>query len=118
MDLVDEIIGYIASVLTILSLLPQLIKICRNKSANDVALSTYFIFVLVEILWLYYGIKIVNYQIIIANGTCCLMSISVIVLGYLYKKKENEHLPITSTSTTRDIEHIDIDIVIKYTDSS
>ena len=88
MDLADEIIGYIASVLTIISLLPQLIKIIINKSANDVALSTYFIFVIVEVLWLYYGIKIVNYQIIIANGTCCIMSISVIVLGYIYKKKE------------------------------
>lgn len=90
MDLIDEVIGYIASVLTILSLLPQLIKICRNKSANDVALGTYFIFVVVEVLWLYYGIKIINYQIIIANGTCCIMSITVICLGYFYKKKEKK----------------------------
>lgn len=114
MDLVDEIIGYIASVLTILSLLPQLIKICRNKSANDVALGTYFIFVLVEILWLYYGIKIVNYQIIIANGTCCLMSISVIVLGYLYKKKERDETVNLEEIRVEENKHIDIDIVIRH----
>ena len=35
-DLPTEIIGYIASVLTILSLIPQLVKIIVNKSAKKI----------------------------------------------------------------------------------
>jgi MtN3 and saliva related transmembrane protein len=86
-DLSTEIVGYIASGLTIISLLPQLIKIIRNKSAKDVSLESYFIFVVVEVLWLYYGIKKLNLQIIIANGTCALVSLFIIILGYSYKSQ-------------------------------
>jgi MtN3 and saliva related transmembrane protein len=53
----DTVIGYLASTLTIISLLPQLVKIILYKSAKDVSLESYFLFILVEILWLYYGVK-------------------------------------------------------------
>jgi MtN3 and saliva related transmembrane protein len=92
-DLLTEIIGYIASVLTIISLIPQLVKIIVNKSAKDVALESYFIFVILDTLWLYYGIKKINFQIIIANSTCALISVIILILGYSYKNNNKEDEP-------------------------
>lgn len=84
-----EIVGYFAAGLTIVSLLPQLIKIIVSKSSRDVALEAYFICVLFEILWSIYGIYTKNLQILITNVTCCVISTLIIVFGYYYRYTQN-----------------------------
>lgn len=79
-------IGIGASVLTSTSLMPQLIKLWKDKKADDVSLGMLGILLLGLGLWIWYGIKIEDYIIIIANGFSFLVNICVIILTIYYKK--------------------------------
>jgi MtN3 and saliva related transmembrane protein len=82
-----EIIGLGAGVCTSLSLLPQLIKLIKEKKAEDLSLF-YLIILFVGIgLWIWYGILREDVPIIATNGVSLLINGIVIVLGIKYKKK-------------------------------
>lgn len=99
-NLTTEIIGYVASSMTFISLIPQLAKIVVNNSAKDVSLESYFIFIVVEALWLYYGVKTMNYQIIMCNATCIIISSSIIILGFVYNSNlEKKKLEESNTNS-------------------
>jgi MtN3 and saliva related transmembrane protein len=82
-----EIIGLGAGICTSLSLLPQLIKLLKEKKAEDLSLF-YLIILFVGIgLWIWYGILREDVPIIATNGFSLLLNGIVIVLGIKYKKK-------------------------------
>ncbi len=80
------IIGIAASVLTAISLMPQLIKIWRDKKADDVSLGMLAVLLSGLSLWVWYGIKIRDYIIIIANSFSIIVNVTLIVLTLIYKK--------------------------------
>lgn len=83
-DLVT-IIGVSASVFTALSLLPQLIKICREKKAGGVsALMLVTLFTGLS-LWVIYGCMKEDIIITISNSTSLLINILIGVLMYRYR---------------------------------
>ncbi len=86
------IIGIAASILTAISLMPQLIKIWKEKKAEDVSLLMLGVLLAGLCLWVWYGIKIKDFIIIIANGFSILINISVIILTLLYKKNTSPSL--------------------------
>lgn len=81
------LIGIAASALTAFSLLPQLIKIWKEKKADDVSIGMLLVLLSGLCLWVWYGIKIEDYIIIAANGFSIVINICVVILTILYKKK-------------------------------
>lgn len=79
-----ELIGYIATVLSIVSFFPQVLKSWKTKSTKDVSLPMYLIFTVSQALWLTYGILIVSWPLIIANTIIFLLSLSVLLLKLRY----------------------------------
>jgi MtN3 and saliva related transmembrane protein len=75
-----SVLGYLAGALTTLSLLPQVIKICRSRSARDISFVMYLFFVAGISLWVIYGIAINSMPVIIANTVSLCLGIAVIVL--------------------------------------
>ena len=73
-----EIVGYIATVLSVVSFIPQAVKSWKTKSTKDLSLGMYSIFTTSQILWFTYGIMIVSWPLIIANAI--IFSLSLIVL--------------------------------------
>ena len=61
------ILATILGVITGLANIPQIIKIFKTKSAKDLSLTTNTIFLLSSIVWLLYGIQLINYPLVIAN---------------------------------------------------
>ena len=86
------IIGIAASILTAISLMPQLIKIWKEKKAEDVSLLMLVVLLAGLSLWVWYGINIKDNIIIIANGISILINICVIILTLLYKKNTSPDL--------------------------
>jgi len=83
-----EVIGIAAGVCTSISLLPQIIKIIREKKAKDISLF-YLIILLVGLgLWTYYGFLRKDIPIIATNIFSMVLNITMIVLGVIFKKKE------------------------------
>ena len=83
-----EILGLIAGVFTATSMLPQLIKIIKEKKANDLSLGMLGILLTGMALWIYYGTLREDWPIIITNSFSLLLNIIVIILSVKYKKKD------------------------------
>lgn len=81
------LIGIAASVLTAISLLPQLIKLIKEKKAEHLSLVMLLILLGGLMLWVVYGWLKKDYIIIIANSFSLLINLIVITLTILYKKK-------------------------------
>lgn len=79
-------IGIVAGVLTAVSLLPQLIKIIREKKAEDLSYFTLGILLLGLAFWIWYGILREDLPIIITNSFSLLVNFLVIVFTIRYKE--------------------------------
>lgn len=80
------IIGIAASTLTAISLLPQLVKLLKEKKADDVSLGMLLTLLGGLGLWIYYGILKEDWIIIIANCFSLLVNITVSSLTLKYKQ--------------------------------
>jgi MtN3 and saliva related transmembrane protein len=74
-----RIIGLLAGILTTSSLLPQLIRTLKTKSAKDLSLGMFLLFVLGIVCWLTYGIMVGEWPIIAANVITLVMAVILLV---------------------------------------
>jgi MtN3 and saliva related transmembrane protein len=81
------IIGILASIGTGTSLLPQLIKIIKEKKADDISLVMLVVLFTGLGLWVYYGILKKDWIIIISNAFSLVVNICIVLLTLRYKKK-------------------------------
>jgi MtN3 and saliva related transmembrane protein len=77
------ILGYVAGAVTTTSLVPQVMKIWKTKSARDVSLGMFLIFSIGISLWIAYGFFLHSMPIIIATAVSLLLGF--IVLGLKLK---------------------------------
>jgi MtN3 and saliva related transmembrane protein len=84
-----EYVGIVAGIFTAMSLLPQLIKLLREKKAEDISL--FFLIVLFIGLgfWIWYGFLRNDLPIIITNAFSIVINFVIIVLGIKYKRENN-----------------------------
>ena len=85
--MIEDIIGYVATAVTTISLLPQVAKTWKTKSAKDISYGMCFLGILGGIFWTTYGILFSSLQIIIAN-TFVFICFSIILV--LKLKLSNE----------------------------
>lgn len=69
-----DVLGIVAGLLTTTAFLPQVIKTWRSKSAKDLSLSMFSLFVVGVVLWLIYGILNANVPIILTNAATLALS--------------------------------------------
>ena len=83
-----QIIGFIAGIFTGISLLPQLIKIIKEKKTEDI--STWMLLILMGglALWITYGVLINNLPIIITNSFSMVVNVLITFLRFRFKKKK------------------------------
>ena len=84
MDLIS-ILGYIAGIVSTSTLLPQIYKIWKTKSTNDLALGMVVLGCFGSFLWLVYGILLKSGPIISTN-TLILISFTTILFFKLKYK--------------------------------
>lgn len=84
----EEIIGLSAGIFTSISLLPQLIKIIKEKEAKNLSLGMLFVLVTGNGLWICYGFMKTDIPIMITNIFSELVNITLLFFTIKYKKKE------------------------------
>ncbi|MBC7849818.1 MAG: SemiSWEET transporter [Chitinophagaceae bacterium] len=84
----ERIVGIIAGVLTSCSLIPQLIKMVKNKKADDVSTVMLLILFAGLGLWVWYGIMREDWPIIITNSFSALMNGIIMLLQLKYKRNK------------------------------
>lgn len=80
--------GIAAGVLTSVSLLPQVVKIEKEKKADDISIPYLLTLFSGLCLWIVYGFLRMDIPVIATNIFSMLVSVVTIVLGLKYKKKK------------------------------
>lgn len=81
-------IGIFAGVCTAVSLLPQLVKMIREKKADDISYFMLFILLAGLAAWVWYGVLRKDYPIIITNSFSFLTNLLVIFFAVKYKQNK------------------------------
>jgi MtN3 and saliva related transmembrane protein len=97
MQVLPELIGYLAALLTTASFLPQALLTLRTRDTASLSLSMYAIFTLGVLLWLIYGIFLRNTAIIAANAVTLLLSASILYVKVHNKLTGRERLRAPET---------------------
>lgn len=84
MNLTDGL-GLLAGGLTTASFVPQVLKIYKTKSAEDVSLMMFIAFCVGVGLWLTYGIIKQDWAILLTNGVTLLLGLAILVMKIKYK---------------------------------
>jgi len=82
----ETIIGIIASIGTGISLVPQLIKVIKEKKAGDISIVMMIILFAGLGLWICYGIIKKDWIIIISNSFSFLVNLMLGIFSAKYKK--------------------------------
>lgn len=69
-----EIIGFTGATLTTIAFLPQVIKTIRMKKADEISLIMYILFCIGLLCWMIYGLTIINFPLIFANGIALVLA--------------------------------------------
>jgi MtN3 and saliva related transmembrane protein len=83
-----QYIGIFAGTLTSVSLLPQLIKIIKEKKAESVSMGMFIVLLIGLGSWAVYGIIKTDYPIIITNCFSFLINCLILVFSLKYKNKK------------------------------
>lgn len=86
-DLVIQIIGIAAAVLTTSSFLPQIVKAYQTKSMEDVSRYLMIMFATGTLLWMVYGAYKSDPVIIGANAIASAFNIVLLYMKFAYRKK-------------------------------
>ena len=86
MDYFATSVGFAAAFLTTVAFVPQVLKIWRTRSANDVSLGMYSLFSLGVALWLAYGVLIGSWPVIVANGVTLLLAGAVVAMKLKFSR--------------------------------
>jgi len=85
--MIEEIIGFMAGILTSINMIPQIIQSIKTKKVEDVSLWMFVIYDAGLVLWVTYGVMIKSYPIIIMDGAACLCSLLMTYIKIRYNKK-------------------------------
>ncbi len=73
-------LGLLAAFCTTISFVPQLVKVWRSRSANDISLGMFTLMTTGIALWLTYGIAILDMPLIVANAITLCLAASILVM--------------------------------------
>jgi MtN3 and saliva related transmembrane protein len=74
------LVGFAAGFLTTIAFIPQVVKIWRSKSADDVSLATFLAFTVGVGLWLLFGILQKEPPIIFWNGVTLVLAAAILAM--------------------------------------
>lgn len=82
----EQIIGYSGALISSISFLPQVIKLWKTKSGQDLSMVTLFFLTLNAILWVIYGLMKDAKPLWITNILMLSMLVVMIFLKIVYRK--------------------------------
>ena len=87
MDLAN-IIGTLAALCSMSSFVPQIIKIMRERDAEQVSLRMYVVTVTGFSLWIAYGLITKSWPVAASNTICLLLSAAILMLKWRYRDNQ------------------------------
>lgn len=82
-----EIAGHTGAFLSSVTFIPQVYRVWKTKSANDLSMTMMLIVVSSTIIWLVYGIALDLWPVIVANSIICVLSLMLVYFKVAYGRK-------------------------------
>jgi MtN3 and saliva related transmembrane protein len=82
----ENILGIIAGILTSAAMLPQLIKVLKEKNADDISWVMLLVLISGLSLWVWYGFLQDELPIILSNAFSVLLNTTILICCIIYKK--------------------------------
>ena len=79
-----NVVGTVAGLCSMVSFVPQIIKILRDRDASSVALRMYLVTVAGFVLWTTYGVLLKSWPVAVSNGVCLALTTGILVLRLRY----------------------------------
>jgi MtN3 and saliva related transmembrane protein len=86
----QQILGIVAGIFTSTSLVPQLVKIIKEKDASNVSVLMLLVLMTGLALWIWYGIEKKDTPIIATNAFSILVNILLLFFRFRYGEKKDE----------------------------
>jgi MtN3 and saliva related transmembrane protein len=90
----ETYLGYFAAICTTIAFIPQAVKVYKSKHTKDISIGMFLLLNVGFILWLWYGILILSYPIILANAVTIIVALYILIfkikLDVLTSKKITE----------------------------
>lgn len=84
------LLGLAAGSLTTVAFVPQVVKIWRTRSADDISTVMFLLFSTGVLLWLIYGIAIGSLPVIVSNAITLLLAVVIVLLKLRYKNARTD----------------------------
>lgn len=82
-----EVLGLVAGGITSVAMMPQLIKVIKEKNAEDISVVMLLVLITGLSLWVWYGILQNELPIILSNSFSVLVNITLLICSMMFKKK-------------------------------
>ena len=86
MNIIGELLGYIAGICIAVCFMPQTIQTIRSKNVNGLSLYSYIIYSFGILCWILYGIYIHSLQMILFNTISLFFAVTILYMIFKYKK--------------------------------
>ena len=83
----ENILGLVAGGITSVAMLPQLIKVLKNKDVEDLSLLMILFLIIGLSLWVWYGFIKDELPIILSNAFAVLVNVSLLISYFMYRKR-------------------------------
>ena len=99
----SQVVGYIAGILVISYNIPQLVRMIRTKSTDDVELMSLIFQMILNIVYVTYGTLLQEIPLIISESIAFIICISMVVLKKIYDKKTRIHTSGLELSNSQEV---------------
>ena len=83
----ENILGLVAGGITSVAMLPQLLKVLKEKNVEDLSLMMIIVLIMGLSLWVWYGVLKDELPIILSNAFAVLVNLALLTAYFRYREK-------------------------------
>ena len=85
-------LGILAGALTTISFIPQMLRIVRTRSGNDISWGMWSVFATGTTLWIVWGVMEQSIPVIVANAVTLIATFVILALKWRYSQRIRSRL--------------------------
>ena len=75
----ESYLGFLAAFCTTIAFIPQAVKVYKSRHTKDISLGMFSLLIIGIVLWLWYGLLIGSYPIIISNAVTIIFALYIFI---------------------------------------
>ena len=81
-----QLAGHVGAFLSSVTFIPQVYRVWKTKSANDLSMTMMVSVFISTVIWLVYGVSLMLWPVILANSVIAVLSLMLIYFKLTFKR--------------------------------